>query len=180
MSIGYATGTRGGSHQDTRPSPQYSPDFDRKTPEGKAAFAIRSQNFTAVGDSLVLCRFTGERGFGLFINENYARMINAVTGWDLEVEDVERIGERICNLERAANIREGITRRHDCLPHRVMKEPIPSGPSKGMYCPMEELDRMLDEYYILRGWTADGVPGTEKLRELGLEFAIQEISNHRG
>jgi aldehyde:ferredoxin oxidoreductase len=174
MSIGYATGTRGGSHHDARPTPQYAPDFDRRNPEGKAAWAIRSQNFTAVDDSLVLCRFTSERGgFGMYLNENYVRMINAATGWDLDLGELERIGERICTLERAFNVREGISRKDDTLPWRVQHEPIPDGPSKGAFCPPEELDRMLDEYYEIRGWSKDGIPTPERLRALGLEFAIQ-------
>jgi aldehyde:ferredoxin oxidoreductase len=172
MSIGYATGTRGGSHHDTRPTPQYAPDFDRRSPEGKAAFAIRSQHFTAVDDSLVLCRFTSERGgFGMYLNDNYVRMTNAVTGWDLDVAELERIGERICNLERLFNCREGISRKDDTLPWRVQHEPIPDGPSKGMHCPPEELSRMLDEYYDLRGWTRDGIPTRDRLSVLGLECA---------
>ena len=174
MSIGYATGTRGGSHHDTRPSPQYAPDFDRLSPEGKPAWAIRSQNFTAVDDSLVLCRFTSERGgYGMYLSENYVRMINAATGWDLDLAELERIGERICTLERAFNVREGITRKDDTLPWRAQHEPIPDGPSKGSFCPPEELDKMLDEYYELRGWSKNGIPTPERLRSLGLDFVIQ-------
>lgn len=172
MSIGYATATRGGSHHDTRPTPQYAQGFDRRSPEGKPAFAIRSQHFTAVGDSLVLCRFTGERGLGLFLNEEYARAVSAVTGWDLGVEELEGIGERIVNLERCFNVREGTRREHDTLPWKVLAEPIPAGASKGAYCPPEELDAMLDEYYRLRGWTAEGIPGADRLRQLGLEFTL--------
>jgi len=174
MSIGYATGTRGGSHHDARPTAQYAPDFDRRNPEGKAAWAIRSQHFTAVDDSLVLCRFTSERGgYGMYLNESYVRMINAATGWDLDLAELERIGERICNLERAFNVREGISRKDDTLPWRVQHEPIPDGPSKGAFCPPEELNRMLDEYYELRGWSKDGIPSPERLRALGLDFAIR-------
>jgi aldehyde:ferredoxin oxidoreductase len=168
MSIGYATATRGGSHHDTRPTPQYAQGFDRRSPDGKPAFAIRSQHFTAVGDSLVLCRFTAERGLGLFLNEAYAQALAAATGWDLSVEELERIGERIVNLERCFNVREGVRREHDTLPHKVLAEPIPDGPSKGAYCPPEELNAMLDEYYRLRGWTPEGIPSAQKLRELGL------------
>ncbi len=174
MSIGYATGTRGGSHHDARPTPQYAPDFDRRGLDGKAAWAVRSQNFTAVDDSLVLCRFTSERGgYGMYLNESYVRMINAATGWDLDLAELERIGERICTLERAFNVREGISRKDDTLPWRVQHEPMSDGPSKGTFCPPEELDQMLDEYYELRGWSKDGIPTPERLRALGLDFAIR-------
>jgi len=168
LSIGYATATRGGSHHDTRPTPQYAPGFDRRSTADKPAFAIRSQHFTAVGDSLVLCRFTSERGFGLYVGQPYVDMVSAVTGWDVTVEELERVGERIVNLERLFNVREGVRRRDDVLPWKVMHEPIPDGPSAGMYCPPDELSAMLDEYYRLRGWDAHGVPTRSRLASLGL------------
>jgi aldehyde:ferredoxin oxidoreductase len=168
MSIGYATATRGGSHHDTRPTPQYAPGFDRRGTKDKPEFAMRSQHFTAVGDSLVLCRFTSERGFGLFVGEPYAAMVRAVTGWDVTAAELERVGERIVNLERLFNVREGVSRRDDVLPWRVMHEPIPEGPSAGMYCPPDELAAMLDSYYGLRGWDADGDPTPARLASLGL------------
>jgi aldehyde:ferredoxin oxidoreductase len=168
MSIGYATATRGGSHHDTRPTPQYAQSYDRRSPEGKPEFAVRSQHFTALDDSLVLCRFTSERGFGVYIEEPYARMVSAVTGFDVDVEELERVGERVINLERLFNVREGVRRKDDALPWRVMHEPIPEGPSAGAYCPPEELALMLDRYYALRGWDGDGVPTPERLGALGL------------
>jgi aldehyde:ferredoxin oxidoreductase len=168
LSIGYATATRGGSHHDTRPTPQYAQGFDRRGTKDKPAFAVRSQHFTALGDSLVMCRFTSERGFGVFIGEPYATMVRTVTGWDVTVDELERVGERIINLERLFNVREGVRRPQDVLPWKVMHEPIPDGPSAGMYCPPAELDAMLDDYYALRGWDADGVPTTARLAALGL------------
>ena len=168
LSIGYATATRGGSHHDTRPTPQYAQGFDRRSTSDKPAFAMRSQHFTAVGDSLVMCRFTSERGFGLFVDEPYAEMVRAVTGWDMTTDELERVGERIVNLERLFNVREGVRRGDDRLPWKVMHEPIPDGPSAGMFCPPDELAAMLDQYYALRGWDADGVPTAPRLAALGL------------
>jgi aldehyde:ferredoxin oxidoreductase len=168
MAIGYATATRGGSHHDTRPTPQYALGFDRRSTADKPAFAVRSQHFTAVDDSLVMCRFTSERGFGLFLNEAYAGLVSAVTGWAVDASELERIGERIVNLERMFGVREGVRRKDDALPWKVMHEPIPEGPSAGMHCPPDELAAMLDDYYALRGWDADGVPTPERLRALGL------------
>ena len=173
MSLGYATSTRGGSHHDTRPTLQYGTEHDNTTPDGKPEFAVHNQHFTAVGDSLTQCRFVSERGFGSMLNEHYPRMINAVTGWDLSLEDVERIGERIWNLERAFNVREGIGREQDVLPHRVMHEPVPEGMHKGMHCPPDELNGMLDSYYALRGWTPDGVPTPERLQTLELAELVE-------
>ena len=166
MALGYATATRGGSHHDTRP--QYTDPGDDPGFEGQARYSVRSQNATAVGDSLVLCRFVIERAFGALNSQGAADGVNAVTGWDLSPEDLEQVGERIYNLERLINVQRGVTRRDDTLPWRSMNEPIPDGPAKGRVCTQEQLDALLDEYYRLRGWSADGVPRPEKLRELGL------------
>jgi aldehyde:ferredoxin oxidoreductase len=169
MSIGYATGTRGGSHHDTRPTLQYSGHHD-ETIEGTAEFAARSQHFTALGDSLTQCRFVSESGWSPRIDEVYAEAINLATGWSLSVEDVERIGERIYTLERLINVSRGVANRaEDALPYRVTNEPIPDGPAAGMYCPAEELEAMLDEYYAFRGWTDDGRPTDETIERLDLE-----------
>jgi aldehyde:ferredoxin oxidoreductase len=175
MSIGYATATRGGSHHDARPTLQYAGEFDRTKAQGQPAFAVRTQNFTALNDSLTQCRFASERGYGGLINENYVKMINAVTGWDLNLDELERLGERIYNLERAFNCREGISRKDDSLPIRATQQPIPSGPSQGMYCPPEEFQAMLDEYYSLRGWDANGIPTAEKLQGLGLDETLRDL-----
>lgn len=177
MSIGYATGTRGGSHHDARPAAEYAGLYDNKTTEGKPELAMRNQNCTAVVDCLSLCRFTAERGFGaLMINEKLAGMLNYVTGWDTSVEEIEQVGARISNLERAFQVREGVDRSADTLPHRVMHEPIPEGPNKGMHCPPEELEQMKDEYYALRGWDDRGIPTAETLGSLGLDDLIEQVA----
>lgn len=169
MSIGYATSTRGGSHHDTRPTRQYRGDH-AETTEGTAEFAARSQHYTALGDSLTQCRFVSEGGWGARINERYRDALSLSLGWDLTVEEVERIGERIYNLERLINVERGVAGRDaDTLPHRVLTEPIPDGPSEGMYCPPDELEAMLDEYYAFRGWDDDGRPTDETLSQLALD-----------
>ncbi|MBT3198644.1 MAG: aldehyde ferredoxin oxidoreductase family protein [Phycisphaerales bacterium] len=167
MSLSYPTSTRGGSHHDGRPKyvmPESDPGFAPQ-PE----YIQKNQYFTAFGDSMVICRFTAERGFGTMLNDDLARALNYVTGWDISLGEMEQIGERVYNLERMINTARGASRKDDTLPYRVMNEPIPDGPAKGRYCPQEELDTMLDEYYALRGWSPDGVPSDEKLVELGLK-----------
>ena len=168
MSIGYATSTRGGSHHDTRPTLQYDGEH-AETTEGTPAFAARTQHFTALGDSLTQCRFVSEGGYDKRVTDRYRDAINAATGWELSTDEVERIGERIYNLERLINVERGVARREtDTLSHRVMHEPIPDGPAEGMYCPPEELSAMLDEYYAFRGWDDDGVPTPERLDALDM------------
>lgn len=177
MSIGYATGTRGGSHHDTRPTLQYDGHHDETT-DGTPEFAARIQHFTALGDSLTQCRFVSEGGWGTRINENYTEAINLATGWDLSVDDVETIGERIYNLERLINVsRDVADRGEDTLPHRVMSEPVPDGPAEGMHCPPEELEAMLDTYYEFRGWNDNGHPTTDTVERLDLEDVAAAVSN---
>jgi aldehyde:ferredoxin oxidoreductase len=118
---------------------------------------------------MVLCRFVAERGIGTPLGDDMVRIVNSVTGWDLDLPGLERIGERIYNLERLINAGRGLSRKHDSLPYRVLNEPIPDGPNQGRYCPQEELDAMLDRYYNIRGWTSDGIPSDDKLSELDLK-----------
>jgi len=167
MSLSYSTSTRGGSHHDGRPNYATADPDPGFEPQPK--YIQRNQYFTAIGDSLIVCRFIAERGLGTPLNDDIAKIVGYVTGWDITLAELEKIGERIYNLERLINIKRGVSRKDDILPYRVMNEPIPDGPVKGRYCPKEDLDAMLDTYYKLRGWTREGIPTDEKLAELGLK-----------
>jgi aldehyde:ferredoxin oxidoreductase len=82
-----------------------------------------------------------------------------------------RAGERIYNLERMANLREGFTREDDGLPERLLSQPVGRGPAEGR---VVRLPAMLREFYRFRGWDDDGVPGSGTLANLGLEFTRHE------
>lgn len=166
MSLSYAVSTRGGSHHDGRPNYLAVDPDPGFAPQPQLIF--RNNAFTAVGDSLVLCRFIAERGMGTPLNEDMVRLVNAVTGWNMRLQELERIGERIYNLERLIQVGRGISRKDDTLPYRVMSEPIPHGPVKGRFCAPKDLDAMLDTYYELRGWNREGIPEDETLKKLGL------------
>jgi aldehyde:ferredoxin oxidoreductase len=170
--IGYATNTRGGTHHEHRPTFRGVPPDDplHKDLNLQTEFVVRTQNLSAVGDSLTQCRFVTEQGLGIRLGTNHLRLLNAVTGCDLTLDDLERIGERIVTLERAFNCREGMSRKDDTLPYRVAHEPIPEGPAKGKYFPVEKLEPALDYYYSLRGWDKEGIPTPDTLKRLGLEF----------
>jgi aldehyde:ferredoxin oxidoreductase len=165
LSIGYATNTRGGSHQDARA--RYGPGMEDY--DGKVEQAVNTQHLTAVGDSLVQCRFVMEAGLGPVINDEYGALLGAATGWGPSTEELCTIGERIVNLERVFNVREGVSRKDDTLPYRVIHDEIPEGPHKGHRIPNEKVETLLDSYYLLRGWDVNGIPSKEKLRQLGLE-----------
>ena len=164
MSIGYATNTRGGTHQDARP--RYLPGADSF--DGKVEMAIATQHLSAVGDSLIQCRFVMEAGLGQVISDEYGEVLGAVTGWQPSGEELDEIGERIFNMERIFNVREGIRRKDDTLPHKVTSEQIPQGPHQGHRVAPEKLIDLIDTYYQARGWNANGIPRKEKLDRLGL------------
>jgi aldehyde:ferredoxin oxidoreductase len=86
------------------------------------------------------------------------------------VKELEHIGERIWNLERLFNAREGMRREDDFPPRRLLEEPITTGPAQGERLDRKRYEQMLTEYYRLRGWDPDtGIPTSEKCRELGLD-----------
>ncbi|HEX9074745.1 MAG TPA: aldehyde ferredoxin oxidoreductase family protein [Anaerolineae bacterium] len=135
--------------------------IDRFQVYGKSSYVILHQNTSAAIDSLVVCKFTN---MGV-AEEYFARTLSAVTGVKYATGDLIRVGERVWNLERLYNLREGFTRADDKLPPRLLKEPVAEGPSKGW---VSKLEPMLKEYYRARGWDESGVPGPDKLKELQL------------
>ena len=169
MGLGYAVSPRGGSHHDARPGPEYGKAREeRSSTDGKATFALGTADWTAVGDSMIICRFF-ERAFGLGLDQVHSDLINRTVGWEMGVDELKEIAERVQTVERCFNCREGMRRKDDRLPRRFTDEEIPSGKSKGLRTKPEELQVMLDEYYEKRGWDADGVPTRETLERLGLE-----------
>ncbi|MBN1829687.1 MAG: aldehyde ferredoxin oxidoreductase family protein [Deltaproteobacteria bacterium] len=134
---------------------------DRLAYEGKAALTKAFQDLTAAVDASGACLFTT---FGMDA-ANYAELLTAATGIPYSEASLVQAGERIWNLERLWNQKAGFTAKDDTLPKRFLTEQIPSGPSKGE---VNDLHKMLPEYYQLRGWDSEGNPSKEKLKELGL------------
>jgi aldehyde:ferredoxin oxidoreductase len=168
MALGYATATRGGSHHDPRPTGEYAGISDRKAVEGKAAWVIGTQQMTTIGDCLIQCHFL-ERLLGFTLTEKFVDMINPVTGFGYNLQELVDVAERILDLERSFNVMTGIRRRNDTLPKRFLEEPIPDGPSKGMNTDEATLSRMLDEFYGIKGWDkTTGIPTKDKLVKMGL------------
>ncbi len=163
--LGYATSNRGGCHLRAY---MIAPEVlgipvmvDRFKPEGKASIVKLLQDVSAAVDTLVLCRFTQ---FALRIDQ-YAGLLSAAVGRTYTEDDFKRVGERVWNLERLFNVKAGFSRKDDTLPPRFLQEPLKEGNSRGR---VVELDKMLPEYYKIRGWDEEGRPTAEKLKELGL------------
>jgi aldehyde:ferredoxin oxidoreductase len=136
--------------------------IDRFQVQGKSSYVILHQNSAAAIDSLVICKFTN---MGV-AEEYFARTLTAVTGIPFATNDLIKAGERVWNLERMYNNREGFTQLNDCLPPRLLETEVAAGPSKGW---VNKLAPMLEEYYRGRGWDQHGVPKPAKLQELEIE-----------
>lgn len=172
VAIGFATSARGACHLSA-----FSHDFeegtsiedlglpvltDRFAVAGKAENVAVMQHLMGMFDSLVVCKFGL---FGGLTIDPLVEAVQHVTGWEsFDRKRFFQSGERIFNLKRLYNNRLGITARDDRLPRRFRHEPKGGG-TRDHLPPLEE---MLKEYYRLRGWSEDGTPGVDKLRELGL------------
>lgn len=150
---------------------------DRFATEGKGKLTKWNQDVrTATADCPTMCVFLLDMAVPHFARENTAALMEAVTGLTYTPEEIERVGERINNLARAFNVREGFTRHDDTLPERVMTEPLQSGASQGHLISKEDLKEMLDEYYTARGWDLEtGAPTREKLKELDLGYVADQL-----
>jgi len=143
---------------------------DRLAIEGKGILCKWNQDVrTAVCDCMPLCVFVFDMGLAAYALEIMARIYSALTGLEINPDEIQKAGERVNNIARIFNFKAGFTRADDTLPARLMEEEIPGGPSKGQLITKEDLDKMLDEYYEARGWDKEkGIPTKEKMLELGL------------
>lgn len=166
--LGYAVSRRGADHQRHG---SYSWDLsgkvDRyKADSGRGKLVMGDEDLYCILDSMIICKFTRTIWK---VYDDIAKVYSLVTGIPMTPDDMGKAAERISNLARLFNIREGLTRKDDSLPERVKTDPIPSGVSKGSVTTQQDLDIMLDGYYDARGWTSMGVPKKAKIEELGLD-----------
>jgi len=141
--------------------------------EGKGVLVALDQDFSAFFNSLDICNWVVGHLHQALDPDELARLLSACTGTEMTGEDLMRIGERIYNVERAFNIREGMGRKDDTLPQSFFAEQItPWGPT-GMS--ETKFQTMLDEYYTFRGWDREGIPTKEKLEELGLGNLVEPL-----
>jgi len=185
----YAVADRGGDHLRSEPYFELKGDPEigeewfgigatamRLDHHGKGCLVKWSGDWCAVSDSLEVCKNTLVcMDFVPYI----AEMVNAATGWDVSTQDLQLCGERIVNVERCFNVREGLRRPDDTLPKRFTDEP--------MVCDGREtegntvhLEYMLEQYYRARGWDPiTGIPTADRLRRLSLTKEAQEMEQYR-
>ncbi len=163
MGLAYATADRGACHMRAWPiALEAFGDLDPYTIEGKAQLVKDLQDHNSAKFSAVLCDCWG------LSEELQAEILSRVLEREFTVEELLTAGERTYSLARLFNEREGFDRKDDYLPERTLTEKLPSGPSEGRVLPREEFEKMLAEYYALRGWDEQGRVTEETKQKLDL------------
>ncbi len=186
VGIMYATAARGavhtdGAHDTGFERPNVLPELgviramNRKDINGKPRLTVKAQDAVAIQNSLIVCSFTGNITFRPARIADYITWLGAVTGLEYDVTELMLVGERINNLTRAFNVREGMSRRDDYLPPRFSQNML-DGASSEQTITKRDLEKMLDEYYELRGWDKEtGIPTAVKLVNLSLGHIAKDI-----
>jgi aldehyde:ferredoxin oxidoreductase len=185
FALGYATGPRGASHHDARPTGERAGYVVREAIEGKPRYVVNVNHLNILTDSMIVCHLAEAIWGPIEIKQHVVDILNVVTGMDITLEQANEAAERIWNVIRAFAVREGLRRTDDSLPRRFLSEPIPGGPSKGMVMSAETLEKMKDEYYEIRGWDQQtGIPLPERLLKLDLPDIAEDmrkiLSSQRG
>ncbi|MEJ2558614.1 MAG: aldehyde ferredoxin oxidoreductase family protein [Anaerolineae bacterium] len=136
------------------------------TIEGKAAMVKEMSDERTLLHSFLVCDYAGS-GLGIPFSE-YIEFIAAVSGHRYTENDLQEAADRIETTIRIFNVREGLGRKDDTLPTRILEEPLPDGPASGQLFGREGLETMKDEYYVLRGWDEQGVPLPGTLQRYGI------------
>jgi aldehyde:ferredoxin oxidoreductase len=187
----YAVNPFGADHQSSEHDPAYEEDCDDylerlaaldlldlqpqySLESEKIRFALYSQRFYSLADSVNVCQFVWGPAWQLYDCNQLVQMVRAVTGWDVSLWELMKVGERRLNMMRAFNTREGFTREHDVLPPKVLRAKV-GGLSDGFFVDPVELERAKDTYYAMSGWDAKGNPTRAKLEELGIGWVADEI-----
>jgi aldehyde:ferredoxin oxidoreductase len=148
-------------------------DTPSRTREGVALMTKWYEDICSIFNSLGICLFTVNT-WSAAGPTHFARLFSAYTGYDTTPLEIMQTGERIHNLMKVYNVREGLTRSDDDWPLRFYKEPLRGGPAEGAILSKHKMHQLLDCYYVLRGWDKEtGNPSEKKLEQLGLKDMIK-------
>lgn len=163
----FAVNPRGGCHRRAwPPAKEILGGVPPYTVEGKAAMIKEMFNDRCILHSLIVCDF--HAGLIPLKMDYYVQALSMVTGETYKLAQLHWIAERTETLIRLFNCREGFNREDDQIPRRILEEPLPDGPAKGQKIGQAAFNRMLDEYYALRGWDPNGCPQEDTLDKLHL------------
>lgn len=193
LAVIYAVNPFGADHQSSEHDPMYESgtselylkrlaelDLKDPPPEGslnaeKVRFAAYSQIFYSILDTLELCQFVWGPAWTLYGPTELVDMVKAVTGWDVSLYELMKVGERRINMMRAFNIREGFSRKDDTLPKKFFRPLVGTGPTAGTAIDKNEFEKALDLYYQIMGWTNDGLPTRANFVDLGVEWVADTV-----
>ncbi len=148
-------------------------DYDRTELKGKA-FALKSmEDLMTLYDMTGLCKFSR----GLMVDEGQLELLNTVTDLDMSLSEFLKSGERVYNLSKAFNIRNGFGRKDDRLPDRVFDDEVLYGPTEGETLSRREFEEELDRYYDVRGWDEEGTPSKNTLKRLDLPEVAEDLGS---
>ena len=163
MGLAYGTSDRGACHMRAWPAAvEAFGDIDPFTIEGKAKLVIDMQDDNSVKFSAIFCDFWA------LSTERMAEIISLLLEREITAAEMTKIGERVYNLARLFNEREGFDRKDDYLPERIYNEKLKTGATEGRLLPREDYEKMLSEYYKIRGWDEDGKITPARKKELNL------------
>ncbi len=148
-------------------------DYDRTELKGKA-FALKAmEDLMALYDMTGMCKFSR----GLMVDEGQLELLNAMTGFEMSLSEFLKAGERMYNLSKAFNVRNGFGRKDDRLPDRVFDDEVLYGPTEGETLSRREFEEELDRYYDVRGWDDEGIPTKNTLKRLDLHEVAEEFGS---
>ncbi len=166
--LSYAVSPRGACHRRAwPPSIEVLGNLEPYKIEGKAEYVKEKVDENSVFHSMLVCDFPA-KWIPLSV-EDFATYLNLLTGENFTEKDLWETADRIETKIRLFNNREGLTREDDNLPPRILKDTLPEGPTKGNVVNEKDLNTLLDKYYEVRGWSKQGIPTTEKLKELNIK-----------
>jgi aldehyde:ferredoxin oxidoreductase len=193
LALIYAVNPYGADHQSHEHDPAYEDDYesyaDRLAPMGltkpqkpqslepeKVNWARKTQHFYNMMNSVTVCQFACGPAWQLYGPQDVLKMVQTVTGWDVTLEDLQTVGERCANMQRAFNAREGVTRNEDKLPEKFFRVGLKGGPSDGWKVERGQFEAALDEYYRQSGWDVEtGTPTRQTLERLGLGWVADSM-----
>jgi aldehyde:ferredoxin oxidoreductase len=184
----YAVNPFGADHQSSEHDTSWKSDLERMSEigltepvhpkvlnEAKVRFALVTEHAYSCLDTVNMCQFVFGPAWHLYGMKQLVAVVRSITGWDVSLDELMRLGERRLNMLRAFNAREGIDRSRDTLPKKLNKA-LTGGKSDGLFVTQEEIEQAKDWYYAMAGWdVSTGTPTRPKLEELDLGWVADEL-----